>query len=47
MRLSWSQYRPADAPDIVRIFHHKTGKLVDMPLYDEDRTVLSPELMGA
>jgi hypothetical protein len=44
-RLSWTQYRPADVPDIVRIFHHKTGKLVDMPLYDEDGTVLWPELM--
>jgi hypothetical protein len=44
-RLSWSHYRPADAPDVARIFHHKTGKLVDIPLYDEDRTVLWPELM--
>ena len=28
-RLTWSHYRPADAPDKVRIFHHKTGELVD------------------
>ncbi len=45
-RLSWSHYRPADAPDVARIFHHKTGELVDIPLYDEDGTVLWPELMG-
>jgi integrase len=45
-RLSWTQYRPVDAPDIVRIFHHKTGKLVNMPLYDADGTVLWPELMA-
>lgn len=45
-RLSWSHYRPDDAPDVARIFHHKTGKLVDIPLYDEDGTVLWPELMA-
>jgi integrase len=45
-RLSWVQhYRPADNPNIARIYHHKTGELVDMPLYDEDGTVLWPELM--
>jgi integrase len=44
-RLSWSHYRPSDAPDVARIFHHKTGELVDIPLYDEDGTVLWPELM--
>jgi hypothetical protein len=44
-RLSWSHYRPADAPGVTRIFHHKTGKLIDIPLYDEDGTVLWPELM--
>jgi hypothetical protein len=44
-RLSWSHYRPVDAPDVARIFHHKTGQLVDIPLYDEDGTVLWPELM--
>jgi hypothetical protein len=45
-RLSWSHYRPIDAPDVARIFHHKTGKLVDIPLYDEDGTVLWPELIA-
>ena len=44
-RLSWSHYRPVDDPGVARIFHHKTGKLVDIPLYDEDGTVLWPELM--
>ena len=24
-RLAWTQYRPPDAPDSARIFHHKTG----------------------
>jgi integrase len=43
-RLSWSHYRPTDDPGIARIFHHKTGELVDMPLHDEDRTALWPEL---
>ena len=45
-RLSWSDYRPLDAPDVVRIFHDKTGERVEMPLYDEDGTVLWPELMA-
>jgi hypothetical protein len=45
-RLSWVQhYRPADNPDVARIYHHKTRELVEMPLYDEDGTVLWPELM--
>jgi hypothetical protein len=35
-RLAWSQYRPADAPDMVRIIHHKTGVPMDMPLVDDD-----------
>jgi hypothetical protein len=46
-RLSWTQhYRPAENPNIARIYHHKTGELVEMPLYDEDGTVLWPELMA-
>jgi hypothetical protein len=44
-RLAWSNYRPTENPDIVRIFHHKTGEVVDMPLYDTDRSPLWPELM--
>lgn len=44
-RLAWTHYRPADAPGIVRIWHHKTGELVEAPLYDVDGTALWPELM--
>jgi hypothetical protein len=45
-RLSWNHYRPVDAPDVARIFHNKTGELIHIPLYDEDGTVLWPELMA-
>jgi hypothetical protein len=45
-RLSWHHYRPKDAPDIVQVWHHKTGELVDVPLYDDDGTILWPELMS-
>jgi hypothetical protein len=45
-RLSWVQhYRPKESPNIARIYHHKTHELVEMPLYDEDGTILWPELM--
>jgi hypothetical protein len=44
-RLAWTQYRPGDAPDCVRVFHYKTGELMDLPLYDEDGTALWPDLM--
>ncbi len=44
-RLSWNQYRPSDTPNIVRILHHKTGEVVEVPLYDEDGTDLWPELV--
>ena len=45
MRLTWGHYRPSDAPDIARIFHHKTGELVEIPLYDDDGTSCGPSLM--
>jgi hypothetical protein len=45
-RLSWTHYRPSGNPNIARIFHYKTGALVDCPLYDDDGTVLWPEIMG-
>ena len=45
-RLGWTDYRPVEAPDVARICHHKTRKLVDIPLCDEDGTVLWPELMA-
>jgi hypothetical protein len=44
-RLTWGHYRRADAPDKVQIFHHKTGELVDLPLYDEDGIARWPEIM--
>jgi len=44
-RLTWGHYRPSDAPTKVRIFHAKAGELVEIPLYDEDGTVLWPEIM--
>jgi hypothetical protein len=46
-RLSWTQhYRPAENSNIARIYHHKTGELIEMPLCDDDGTVLWPELMA-
>jgi integrase len=44
-RLAWNQYRPGDNPSIVRIFHHKTGELVEVPLKDEDGSCLWPDLV--
>jgi hypothetical protein len=43
-RLSWHHYRPVDAPEVARIFHHKTHELVDIPLFDNDGSHLWPEL---
>lgn len=34
--ISWTDYRPAERPDAVRIVHHKTGELVWLSLSDED-----------
>lgn len=45
-RLSWAHYRPADNPNIARIFHNKTKAIVDVPLYDLDGTALWPDLMA-
>ncbi len=41
--LAWTDYRPADRPDTVRILHHKTGELCSLPLSDEEGP-LFPEL---
>lgn len=41
--LAWTDYKPADRPDAVRITHHKTGEMVWMPLADEDGAFF-PEL---
>ncbi|MGA7017761.1 MAG: tyrosine-type recombinase/integrase, partial [Pseudolabrys sp.] len=45
-RLGWTDYRPVEAPDVAHICHHKTRKLVNIPLYDEDGTMLWPELVA-
>jgi hypothetical protein len=45
LRLTWSHYRPNDAANSVRIFHHKNGEIVDVPLYDEDGADLWPDLV--
>ncbi|PPD07081.1 MAG: hypothetical protein CTY28_11355 [Hyphomicrobium sp.] len=41
--LTWTDYRPAERPDTVRIQHHKTGELVLLPLWDNEGP-LFPEL---
>ncbi len=43
--LAWTDYRPPERPDSVRILHHKTGEQVWLPLSDEDGP-LFPELMS-
>lgn len=44
-RLAGSHYRPGDAQDVARVIRHKTGEVVDLPLYDKDGSALWPELM--
>ncbi len=34
-KITWADYRPADKPRHVRVFHAKTGEVVWMPLEDE------------
>jgi hypothetical protein len=41
--IAWTDYRPAERLDAVRIVHHKTGELVWLPLSDDDGP-LFPEL---
>lgn len=41
--LSWTDYRPPERPNSVRIRHHKTGQLVWLPLVDRQGS-LFPEL---
>ncbi|MBS0240283.1 MAG: hypothetical protein JSR89_17860 [Proteobacteria bacterium] len=41
--LAWTDYRPAERPNAVRILHHKTGELCLLPLSDKDGP-LFPEL---
>lgn len=42
--LSWTDWRPADRPNFVRIQHAKTGEEIWQPLIDEDGEPLFPEL---
>jgi integrase len=42
--LTWTQYRPADRPGEVEIFHHKTGERIWHPLEDDNGAALYPEL---
>jgi hypothetical protein len=44
LSLTWGAYRPPDVPGIARLVHHKTGEPVDVPLIDDDGTLLFPEL---
>lgn len=41
--LAWTDYKPVDRLDAVRIAHHKTGAMVWMPLADDDGSFF-PEL---
>ena len=42
-KITWADYRASDKPNHVRVFHHKTGEVVWMPLEDENGQ-LYPEL---
>jgi hypothetical protein len=48
MRFAWSDYRPADNPDFVLVWHHKNRKTekIPVPLYDTDGTPLWPEMVS-
>jgi hypothetical protein len=47
-RIAWSDYRPADKPDYVLVWHHKNRKTekVAIPLFDMDGTPLWPEMIA-
>lgn len=42
-KITWADYRSPDKPRHVRVFHHKTGEVVWMPL-ENDSGPLYPEL---
>lgn len=43
--ITWTDYRGTSMPQHVRVFHHKTGEAVWLPLVDhEDGTLFYPEL---
>ena len=48
LRFAWTDYRPADNPDLVLVWHHKNRKTekVPVPLYDTDGTPLWPEMVS-
>jgi hypothetical protein len=41
--LTWADYKPPERPNAVRVFHHKTGEVVSLPLLDKN-VLLFPEL---
>jgi hypothetical protein len=41
--IRWSDYRPPDSPNVIRIVHHKAGAVVLHPLQDSDGTVFYAE----
>ena len=41
--LAWTDYRPPERPNAIRILHHKTGELIWLPLIDRNGP-LFPEL---
>jgi hypothetical protein len=47
-RMAWSDYRPADNPDRVLVWHHKNrqSEKVPVPLLDVDGTPLWPEMVS-
>jgi hypothetical protein len=42
--LTWSDYRPAERPNAVRVLHHKTGEVVWLPLVAQSGESFFPEL---
>ena len=47
-RFAWTDYRPANNPDHVLVWHHKNRKTekIPVPLFDADGTSLWPEMVG-
>lgn len=43
-RFSWGAYRTGTGGAFVKVWHHKTGAEVDLPLFDADGSSLWPEL---
>jgi|SRR5262249_17575742 len=44
--LTWTDYRPTEGPNTVRVLHHKTGEEVFLPLVAKTGEPLFPELTG-